>query len=60
MVIRKTFEYNYTAFGSVLSDSGTFDNDYLYTGQAIDENDLYYMHVRYYDKSIGRFTSTDL
>ena len=52
--------YNYTAFGSVLSDSGSFDNDYLYTGQAIDENDLYYMHARYYDNSIWRFTSTDL
>jgi len=51
--------YNYTTFGSVLSDSGSFDNDYLYTGQAIDENDLFYMHARYYDNSIGRFTSTD-
>ena len=50
---------NYTAFGSVLSDSGTFDNDYLYTSQVIDENDLYYMHARYYDNSIGRFTNTD-
>ena len=52
--------YNYTAFGSVLSDSGSFDNEYRYTSQAIDEeNDLYYMHARYYDKSIGRFLSTD-
>jgi len=52
--------YNYTAFGSVLSDSGSFDNEYKFTSQAIDEeNDLYYMHARYYDKSIGRFLSTD-
>ena len=51
--------YNYTAFGSILSDSGDFDNVYQFTSQAIDENDLYYMHARYYDKSIGRFTSTD-
>ena len=52
-------KYNYTAFGSVLSDSGSFDNDYRYTSQAIDENDLYYMHARFYDNSIGRFTSCD-
>jgi len=51
--------HNYTAFGSALSDSGTFDNDYRYTSQAIDENDLYYMHARFYDNSIGRFLSTD-
>ena len=51
--------YNYTAFGSVLSDSGSFDNDYRYTSQAIDEDDLYYMHARFYDNSIGRFTSCD-
>jgi len=51
--------YNYTAFGSALSDSGSFDNDYRYTSQAIDENDLYYMHARFYDNSIGRFLSTD-
>ena len=57
--MEKIIRYSYTAFGSVLSDSGTFDNEYRYTSQAIDENDLYYMHARYYDKSIGRFTSTD-
>ncbi|OQX56022.1 MAG: hypothetical protein B5M53_03435, partial [Candidatus Cloacimonas sp. 4484_209] len=27
--------------------------------QAIDEDDLYYMHARFYDNSIGRFTSCD-
>lgn len=51
--------YNYTAFGSVLSDSGNFKNVYRFTSQAIDENNLYYIHARYYDSSIGRFTSTD-
>lgn len=55
--MRKTFKYNYTAFGYVLSDSGTFDNNYRYTSQAIDENDLYYLHARYYDMRIGRFVS---
>ena len=57
--MRKTFKYNYTAFGSVLSDSGTFDNNYRYTSQAIDENDLYYLHARYYDKSLGRWITPD-
>jgi RHS repeat-associated protein len=52
-------KYAYKAFGASLQDSGYLNNDYKYTSQALDENDLYYMHARYYDNSTGRFLNPD-
>lgn len=52
-------KYAFKAFGASLQDSGSLSNDYKYTSQALDENDLYYMHARYYDNSIGRFLNPD-
>lgn len=53
-------EYNYEAFGEVISQTGTTDNDYLYTGEQYDaELDNYYLRARYYDQNVGRFTQMD-
>lgn len=53
-----TDSYTYTAFGEIYSSSGATANSYLFAGQMYDANtDLYQMRARYYDPSVGRFTS---
>ena len=55
-----TDTYNYEAFGSVLNQTGTTENSYLYTGEQYDAGlDQYYLRARYYDQNIGRFTQMD-
>ena len=55
-----TDEYNYEAFGDVLSQTGTTENSYLFTGEQFDAGlDQYYLRARYYDQGIGRFTQMD-
>jgi RHS repeat-associated protein len=53
-------EYYYDAFGEILAQTGSTENDYLYTGEQYDENlDQYYLRARYYDQGVGRFSTMD-
>jgi RHS repeat-associated protein len=55
-----TDTYNYESFGTVLNQTGTTPNDYLFTGEQYDSGlDNYYLRARYYDQNIGRFTQQD-
>jgi len=52
--------YSYTAFGELFDQSGTTDNNYLYTGQQFDSlTGLYSLRARYYNPALGRFLSQD-
>lgn len=52
--------YDYEAFGEVLNQAGSSENDYLYTGEQFDaELDQYYLRARYYDAGVGRFLGMD-
>ncbi|MCL4500057.1 MAG: RHS repeat-associated core domain-containing protein [Chloroflexi bacterium] len=39
--------------------SGSVPTDRLFTGQRLDQTDLYFYNARYYDATIGRFVSPD-
>jgi RHS repeat-associated protein len=55
-----TDTYNYESFGSLLNQTGTTLNDYLFTGEQFDSGlDNYYLRARYYNQNIGRFTQMD-
>jgi len=55
-----TDTYDYNAYGTMLDQSGTTDNSYLYTGEQFDSAlDNYYLRARYYDPANGRFTAMD-
>ena len=55
-----TDAYTFDAFGVMLASVGTTANAYLYAGEQLDPNvGFYYLRARYYDPSVGRFTSTD-
>jgi RHS repeat-associated protein len=48
------------SFGRLLSQAGTPQSPYSFTGREFDsETGLYYYRTRYYDPEIGRFTSPD-
>jgi RHS repeat-associated protein len=52
--------YDYDVFGEVLNQTGSTQNNYLFTGEQFDSNlDQYYLRARYYDQGIGRFTQMD-
>ncbi len=52
--------YNYKAFGSIRSQSGTVANNWRYTGRQYDsESGLYFYRNRYYDAGVGRFITQD-
>ena len=52
--------YEYDAWGNILNQTETIDNPLKYAGQYYDEElQMYYLRARYYDPSIGRFTSID-
>jgi len=52
--------YNYQAFGELLNQTGSTENNYLFTGEQFDrELQQYYLRARYFDQSIGRFTQMD-
>jgi len=52
--------YDYESFGSVLNQTGTTENNYLFTGEQYDAGlDNYYLRARYYDQNVGRFTQMD-
>ncbi|MFY0545664.1 RHS repeat-associated core domain-containing protein [Brevibacillus sp. H7] len=55
-------EYQYDAWGNILSESGTMAsaNPYRYAGYRYEEvTGLYYLNARYYDASVGRFITRD-
>jgi len=55
-----TDTYLYNAYGTILDQTGTTENSYLYTGEQYDAAlGNYYLRARYYDPSVGRFTSMD-
>jgi len=50
----------YYPFGEVLTNTGTVDLKYKFTGQEYDpDSKLYYFGARYYDPAIARFLSPD-
>ena len=52
--------YTYDSFGQIISQSGSIQNPYTFTGREYDEETgLYYYRARYYDANTGRFISTD-
>ncbi len=55
-----TDTYHYAAFGELLSQTGSTENSYRYTGEQYDaELDNYYIRARYYNQNVGRFTQQD-
>ncbi|MFA6486189.1 MAG: CARDB domain-containing protein [Candidatus Magasanikbacteria bacterium] len=53
-------EYEYEPFGATMGYAGTYDTNYLFTGQEFDpESELYYYNARYYNPTLGRFISRD-
>jgi RHS repeat-associated protein len=52
--------YLYDAFGQLRKEMGHVDNDFLFTGEQMDdETGLIYLRARYYDPSVGRFITRD-
>src|SRR5208283_708070 len=55
-----TDNYNYDAFGNLLSSPGPTPNNYLYRGEQYDSDlGLYYLRARYYNPQTGRLLSRD-
>ncbi|MGH1429386.1 MAG: Ig-like domain-containing protein [Arenicella sp.] len=53
-------EYDYEAFGEVLNQTGTTENDYLFTGEQFDSTlGMSYLRQRYYNQNVGRFHTMD-
>lgn len=53
--------YEYTPWGEIKSENETVDNPIKYAGEYYDDElDMIYLRARYYDPSIGRFTSLDV
>jgi RHS repeat-associated protein len=51
------FKSNYLPFGQTVNSTGT--EDFKYTGKHEDASGLYYFAARYYDPTLGRFTTQD-
>jgi RHS repeat-associated protein len=55
--------YTYDAFGNITHEEHYKQintlNPYRYTGREFDTDDLYYYRARYYDPTLGAFTSPD-
>ena len=55
-----TDEYEYDAYGSSFTKTGTTPNNYLNRGEQYDSDlGLYYLRARYYNPATGRFLSRD-
>jgi len=55
-----TDNYDYTPYGEVLNQTGTTENNYLFTGEQFDPaTNQYYLRARYMNPSTGRFTQMD-
>ena len=56
----ETDTYDYDAFGNLIAQSGSTDNNILYAGEYWDKDlNLYYLRARHYDPGLGRFTTMD-
>jgi len=52
--------YNYRPFGDLIEGPQTLSTNHLFTGEYLDTDlDYYYLRARYYDPTVGRFTSHD-
>lgn len=52
--------YTYDSFGKLTASSGSLVNSFRYTGREFDsETSIYEYRHRYYDPSVGRFSSED-
>jgi len=52
--------YDYSAFGTIISETGSLINPFTYTAREYDEDSgLYYYRARYYDPAVGRFLQRD-
>jgi len=52
--------YIYDAFGNILSETGTAENEILFASRWYDKDlKLYYFRARWYDPQTGRFTNED-
>jgi RHS repeat-associated protein len=57
---RVTDTYDYDAFGTLISSTGTTANNVLFAGEQFDPAlGIYYNRARYYDQRIGRFWIPD-
>jgi RHS repeat-associated protein len=55
-----TDSYDYEAFGELLGQTGSTENNYLYTGEQIEPNTgNYYLRSRFYNPGSGLFLSMD-
>jgi len=57
-----THKYRYDAFGNIIQMEEADFNPYRYVGKygvTYEDENLYFMHARYYDPTIGRFLSED-
>jgi len=54
-----TDQYRYDVWGQTISQTGTSNNDFRYTGREYEDEDLYYYRARYYDPTLQRFLSED-
>lgn len=57
-----THKYQYDAFGNIIQEEEADFNPFRYIGKygvTYEGKDLYFMHARYYDPTIGRFLSED-
>jgi RHS repeat-associated protein len=53
--------YDYEAFGETINQSGTVQNQYLFTGEQFDTGlEDYYLRDRFYSESTGLFTRRDV
>ncbi|HET7107291.1 MAG TPA: RHS repeat-associated core domain-containing protein [Candidatus Acidoferrum sp.] len=53
--------YTYDSFGNIIATTGSLVNSFRYTGREWDtETSLYYYRARYYDATLGRFSSEDM
>jgi RHS repeat-associated protein len=52
--------YDYSAFGKIIAESGMVENTFTYTGREYDsDSGLYHYRARQYDANEGRFLSRD-
>jgi RHS repeat-associated protein len=49
----------FTPYGSISVQDGSYDPKYKFTGKERDETGLYFYGARYYDPELGRFISAD-
>lgn len=55
-----TDQYIYDAYGNLINEFGTTQNNYLFAGEQWDSNvKEYYLRQRYYQPETGRFTRRD-